>query len=71
MRSPQWRGQLIMYGALRHLDDDEPVGVACAAQAPSRDELEALLADGLAGRAEEGDLEIHDGEFGAVDDRGG
>ena len=61
---PQLRERLIVYGALRNLDDEELAGVALAVQVPTREALDALLGDGLAGLADYGDVGIHDWEFG-------
>jgi len=62
--APQLRERLIVYGALQDLDDEELAGVALAVQVPTREALDALLADGLAGLADYGDVGIHDWEFG-------
>jgi uncharacterized protein YciI len=61
---PQLRERLIVYGALRDLEEDERAGVALAVQVPTRDALDALLADGLAGLADYGEVGIHDWQFG-------
>lgn len=61
--APQLRGRLIVYGALRDLDDEELAGVALAVQVPTRKSLDALLGDGTR-LAEYGDVGIHDWEFG-------
>jgi hypothetical protein len=57
------RERLILYGALSTLDDAEPVGVALAVEAPSRDSVGALLEQARIDR-ETFDVEIHDWEFG-------
>jgi hypothetical protein len=62
--APQLRERLIVYGALRNLDNEELAGVALAVQVPTREALDALLGDGLAGLADYGDVVIHDWEFG-------
>lgn len=61
---PELRERLIRYGELRNLDDDEPAGVALAVQAPTREALDALLAQARAGLAHCDDVEIHDWQFG-------
>lgn len=61
---PQLRERLIVYGALRNLDDEELAGVAVVVQVPTREALDALLGDELAGLADYGNVEIHDWEFG-------
>ncbi|MDF8262638.1 YciI family protein [Luteipulveratus flavus] len=53
--------RLIVHGQLHDADLDTPVGVALAVQAAGRRELDALLADQLAGYDE---IEVHDWEFG-------
>ena len=55
--------RLVLYGAVSALDDAEPVGVALAVQAPSRQALAALL-EGARMERETLDIEIHDWEFG-------
>ena len=55
----QLRDGLILFGALHDLDD-QPAGVALAAQASSREALDALLVDALADQV----VEVHDWEFG-------
>ncbi|MGI8610574.1 MAG: YciI family protein [Candidatus Dormibacteria bacterium] len=62
--APQLRERLIVYGALRDLVDEEVAGVALAVQVPTREALDPLLGDGLAGFADYGDVGIHDWEFG-------
>jgi hypothetical protein len=61
---PELRERLILHGALSTLEDDEPVGVALAVQAPGRDAVESLLEDGRIGPDDFGDVEIHNWEFG-------
>lgn len=61
---PELRERLILYGELRNVDDDEPVGVALAVQAPTREALDALLGQAREGHARCNDVEIHDWEFG-------
>jgi uncharacterized protein YciI len=61
---PELRERLILYGELRNLADDRPVGVALAVQAPTREALDALLGQARAGHARFNDVEIHDWEFG-------
>jgi uncharacterized protein len=57
------RERLILYGGLRALTAAEPVGVALAVQAESRQAVAELLADArIAGETD--DVEIHDWEFG-------
>ncbi|MGH2883443.1 MAG: YciI family protein [Solirubrobacteraceae bacterium] len=58
------RERLIVYGELRNLDDDRPVGVALALQAPTRAAADALLKDRRAGIADYRELAIHDWQFG-------
>jgi uncharacterized protein YciI len=62
--APQLREHLIIYGAMRDLDDGRPAGVALAVQVPTRDALDALLGDGLSELADYGEVGIHDWEFG-------
>ncbi len=62
--APQLRERLIVYGALRDLDDEKLAGVALAVQVPTREALDPLLGDGLAGLADYGDVGVHDWEFG-------
>ena len=59
---PQLSDGLIMFGALRDLDD-QPAGLALAVQVPSREALDALLGDVRTGLADH-DVEVHDWEFG-------
>jgi hypothetical protein len=54
------RERLILYGALSGLDEVEPVGVALAVQAASREAVAALVEEARIGD----DVEIHDWEFG-------
>lgn len=58
------RERLILYGALFALDDAQPVGVALALQAPTRAEVDALLAEQRPGLEAFPEREIHDWEFG-------
>jgi uncharacterized protein YciI len=59
--SPALRDRVIVHGRLGHLDDDRPVGVALAVQAPSREVLDTMLAEaGLGGDR----VDVHDWEFG-------
>ena len=53
---------LIVYGTLHDLDDG-PAGVALAVQAPSREALDALLADPRTGLTQH-EIAVHDWEFG-------
>lgn len=62
--APQLRERLVVYGALRDLDNGELAGVALAVQVPTRAALDALLGDGRAGIADYGNVAIHDWEFG-------
>jgi uncharacterized protein YciI len=63
--APPLRERLIMYGALRDLDDeDHGAGMALTVQAPTREALNALLDDRRAVLANCADIEIHDWEFG-------
>lgn len=57
------RERLILYGRLSGLESSEPVGVALAVQAASRQAGATLLADAGIGD-EPDDVEIHDWEFG-------
>jgi uncharacterized protein len=57
------RERLIVYGELFTTDDAAPAGVVLALQAPTREDVQALLTGGLA-RANSFDVEIHDWEFG-------
>lgn len=61
---PELRRRLVLYGELRHLDDDQWAGVALAVQAPTRQALDALLTDTRAGLTRGDEVEIHDWEFG-------
>lgn len=58
------RKQLIVYGALRTLDDAVLEGVAMAAQARDRQAVEMLLEQGQPGLTAFPRIEIHDWEFG-------
>jgi uncharacterized protein len=62
--STELRKQLIVYGALRTLDDAAPVGVALAVQAEDRQTVDTLLEQGRAGLTAFPSIEIHDWEFG-------
>ena len=57
-------GRLILYRGLRNLEDDKPIGVAMAAQAATREVLDALLRDARAGLAPYDIVDIHDWRFG-------
>lgn len=56
--------RLIVAGDLRTPDDGRPAGLALALQAPSRDVVEALLRERLAGLDQSFRVEILDWEFG-------
>jgi hypothetical protein len=58
------RRQLIVYGALRALDDAAPVGVGLAVQARDRQAVDTFLEEGRAGLTAFSRTEIHDWEFG-------
>jgi uncharacterized protein YciI len=58
------RKQLVVYGALRSLDDAALVGVGLAVQARDRQAVHALLEEGRAGLTAFPSIEIHDWEFG-------
>ena len=58
------REQLIVYGALRALDDGALVGVGLAVQARDGQAVETLLDQGRAGLTAFPRIEIHDWEFG-------
>lgn len=62
--APRLRERLIVYGTLRDLDDGAVAGVALAVKVPTREALDALLADELAELAEYGGVEIHAWELG-------
>jgi len=62
--STELRKQLIVYGALRTLDDAAPVGVALAVQAQDWQAVDTLLEHGKAGLMAFPGIEIHDWEFG-------
>jgi uncharacterized protein len=62
--SAELRKQLVVYGALRTLDDAAPVGVALAVQARDGQTVDTLLEQGRAGLAAFRSIEIHDWEFG-------
>jgi uncharacterized protein YciI len=56
------RERLIVYGGLRDLDGEDPVGVALAVQAPTREAVDTLLEDGRV--VDFGEIRIHDWELG-------
>lgn len=58
------REWLILYGALAEPASREPIGVAVALQAPSREAVLPLLRDGAAGLERFAAVEVHDWEFG-------
>ncbi len=58
------RERLIINGELSTLDGAAPAGVVLALQAPTAEEVDALLSDGRAGLDERVEVEIHDWEFG-------
>jgi uncharacterized protein YciI len=58
------RKQLIVYGALRALDDAALVGVGLAVQARASQAVHALVEEGRAGLTSFTSVEIHDWEFG-------
>jgi hypothetical protein len=58
------RERLIVHGELLTPDEARPVGVVLALQAPTREAVDALLADRHAGLDEHLDVEILDWEFG-------
>ena len=62
--STELRKQLIVYGALRTLDDAALVGLALAVQARDRQAVDTLLDQGRAGLTAFPSIEIHDWEFG-------
>ena len=62
--STELRKQLIVYGALRALDDAALEGVALAVQARDRQAAELLLERGRAGLTVFPSIEIHKWEFG-------
>ena len=62
--STEVREQLIVYGALRALDDAALVGVAVAVQAGDREAVETLLEQGRMGLPAFPSIEIHHWEFG-------
>ena len=62
--STELRKQLIVYGALRTLDDAALVGLALAVQARDRQAVATLLDQGRAGLTAFPSIEIHDWEFG-------
>jgi hypothetical protein len=58
------RKQLIVYGALRTLDDAALIGLALAVQARDRQAVDTLLDQGRARLTAFPSIEIHDWEFG-------
>jgi uncharacterized protein len=62
--STELRKELVVYGALRTLDDAAPVGVALAVQAQDRKTVDTLLEQGRVGLMAFASIEIHDWEFG-------
>jgi uncharacterized protein YciI len=62
--SAELREHLILYGALRTLDEAAEVGVALAVQARDRQAVDTLLEQGRAGTTRFPNMEIHDWEFG-------
>jgi hypothetical protein len=58
------RERLIVYGALTEPESGQAIGVALALQAPGRDAVDALLADGAAGLDAFPRVEVRDWEFG-------
>jgi uncharacterized protein YciI len=62
--STELREQLIVYGALRTLDDAASVGLTLAVQDQDRQTVDTLLEQGRAGLTAFPSLEIHDWEFG-------
>ena len=62
--STELRKRLIVYGALRTLDDAALVGLALAVQARDRQAVDTLLDQGRAGLTAFPSIEIHDWEFG-------
>lgn len=62
--STELRKRLIVYGALRTLDEAALVGLALAVQARDRQAVDTLLDQGRAGLTAFPTIEIHDWEFG-------
>lgn len=62
--STELRKQLIVYGALRTLDDAALIGFALAVQARERQAVDTLLDQGRAELRAFPSIEIHDWEFG-------
>ena len=62
--STELRKRLIVYGALRTLDDAALVGLALAVQARDRQAVDTLLDQGRARLTAFPSIEIHDWEFG-------
>lgn len=61
--APAWADVLVVYGALRTLDDD-PAGLALAVQVASRQAVDVLLTEPSMGLSAYRDVEVHDWEFG-------
>ena len=62
--STELRRRLIVYGALRTLDDAALIGLALAVQARDRQAVDTLLDQGRARLTAFPSIEIHDWEFG-------
>ena len=62
--STELRKRLIVYGALRTLDEAALVGLVLAVQARDRQAVDTLLDQGRAGLTAFPSIEIHDWEFG-------
>jgi hypothetical protein len=60
----QLRERLVLYGELRSIEDETPVGVALALPAPSRAAVDVLLREGGAGLDEQPGVRVFDWEFG-------
>jgi hypothetical protein len=58
------RERLIVHGELLALHEATPAGLVLALQAPTREDVDALLRSGSAGLDERFDVEILDWEFG-------
>jgi uncharacterized protein len=56
--------RLVVLGSLRDPSTNTPQGVALAAQVPSRNDLDSVLAHTIGPPVNQGDLEIIDWEFG-------
>jgi hypothetical protein len=61
---PELRVRLILYGALRTLDEAQPAGVALAVEAPDRNAVAAFVEDRRTGLDGFQEIEIHNWEFG-------